>query len=516
VNAAEQLAISLLAGTIFVARSPSSAIAVINELRAKGPFTQTILGVIVLIDVLVIILFTIALAISKDLSTGQGFDFGLILILVIELLLSAGLGYVFYLLITKILLSRLISRWKSLLITFLGWSAYLISYVIEDQTLLVIGEKIYLEPLLICIIGSLIVSNRASTRVEFIKIVKDVSPYIYIGLFTVVGLSLSLDVLVSYWYYALLIVFIRLISIFIGSASGSLLAQDPAPFWQFGWLGHITQAGVALGLTARLSEGFGSWGAELATLLIAVVVINDIVGPPLFKLALSKIGEGKRAAKALTFDGVKDAVIFGLENQSIALARQLHDNGWEVIIATKKEDFAQDNVGDLDVRHIDEISEEEFKKLDIKKADALVCLLTDYENYRICELAYQKIGIKKLVVRLNDRNNIERFLQLDAKIVDPSTAIVRLLDHFVRSPLAASLLLGFEKGQDSIDIELRNPDLHGLAIRDLRLPGEIIVLSIKRGGQMLISHGYTRLRIGDVITMVGSKASLDEVNLKFS
>ena len=37
------LAISIMMGVIFVARSPSSAIAVINEMRAKGPFTQTAL-----------------------------------------------------------------------------------------------------------------------------------------------------------------------------------------------------------------------------------------------------------------------------------------------------------------------------------------------------------------------------------------------------------------------------------------------------------------------------------------
>ena len=64
------LAISIMMGVIFVARSPSSAIAVINEMRAKGPFTQTALGVTVIKDVLVIILFTIAFAIAKSLVNG--------------------------------------------------------------------------------------------------------------------------------------------------------------------------------------------------------------------------------------------------------------------------------------------------------------------------------------------------------------------------------------------------------------------------------------------------------------
>ena len=58
-----KIGISVLFATIFVARSPSSAIAVINEMRANGPFTKTVMGVTVLKDVLVIILFAICLSI---------------------------------------------------------------------------------------------------------------------------------------------------------------------------------------------------------------------------------------------------------------------------------------------------------------------------------------------------------------------------------------------------------------------------------------------------------------------
>lgn len=46
-----KIAVALLGGAILVARSPSSAIAIVNELRAKGPFTRTALGVTVIMDV---------------------------------------------------------------------------------------------------------------------------------------------------------------------------------------------------------------------------------------------------------------------------------------------------------------------------------------------------------------------------------------------------------------------------------------------------------------------------------
>ena len=56
---ASRIAVSILAGAILVARSPSSAIAIVNELRAMGPFTQTVLGVTMIMDVVVITLFAV-------------------------------------------------------------------------------------------------------------------------------------------------------------------------------------------------------------------------------------------------------------------------------------------------------------------------------------------------------------------------------------------------------------------------------------------------------------------------
>jgi Trk K+ transport system NAD-binding subunit len=140
---------------------------------------------------------------------------------------------------------------------------------------------------------------------------------------------------------------------------------------------------------------------------------------------------------------------------------------------------------------------------------------TDEENIEVCEIAYEHLGTKDIVVRLNDRNNFEKFHELGALIVEPSTAMVSLLDHLVRSPVAASLLLGTDENQDTIDIEIANPNIHGLALRELQLPCDVLVLSIKRKGNVVLSHGYTRLRIGDIITVVGSNESLEKVLLRF-
>ena len=100
-------------------------------------------------------------------------------------------------------------------------------------------------------------------------------------------------------------------------------------------------------------------------------------------------------------------------------------------------------------------------------------------------------------------------------VVEPRTAMVSLLDQFVRSPFAASLLLGMEPDEDFMEVEMHNPDLHGVAFRDIHFPHDVLILSISHKGNRLVSHGYTRLELGDHVTVVGSPDSLAEVQARF-
>ena len=74
--------------------------------------------------------------------------------------------------------------------------------------------------------------------------------------------------------------------------------------------------------------------------------------------------------------------------------------------------------------------------------------------------------------------------------------------------------MGLESNQDTIDIEVKNKSIHGMALRNIRLPSDILILTIIRAGNVVISNGYTRLRIGDIVTVAGSKESLENVSLR--
>lgn len=508
--------LSAITAAVFVARSPASAIAVINELKAKGPFTQTVMGVTVVKDFLVIVLFSICISVSQSLIHGTSFDMVSLALLLGELALSFGVGFYLYGGMLKIALSLKIIRWaKALLVLLIGYSAYLLSHHLRTISEEYVHHEVFLEPLLMCILASFHVTNFSKYRPEFLKILQDSGLPVYIAFFTLTGATLNISVMGHVIGVALILFFIRLVTMIIGSYVGGYLAKDPPKHLHYGWMPYITQAGVALGLATVVANEFPEWGSQFSAIIIAVIILNQFLGPPLFKWAIYQIGEDRVRAPGQEFDGIRDAIIVGFEPTSVALARQLKEKGWDVQLATCKGVGSFEEPPDIKIRYIEGFTKAEFDKMNADKTEAFVLMLSDEENLEVAELAYHTYGTRDVIVRLNHRYNSQKFLNFEAKIIDPATAMVSLLDHFVRSPQATSLLLGMEKGQDSRDIELLNADLHGIPLRDLRLPADVIILSIMRGGQTIISHGYTRLRLRDIVTVVGSNESLDQVQFKF-
>lgn len=512
--AAAKFGISILFGTIFIARSPSSAIAVINEMRANGPFTKTVMGVTVVKDVLVIILFAICFSLAKTLIKGDPINFTFLIILFIELIISFFLGYVFGKILQIPFVIKARPQLKSILILAIGYSIYLFTDFIKLESANLFHHEIILEPLLIAIIGSFVLTNYSKHRIEFSEILHKIGPIIYIIFFTLTGASLSFQMLINVFGIAVSLFFLRLITMVFGGYFGVYAANDNKKYAPIAWMPYLTQAGVALGLATIISHEFPTWGHQFETIVIAIIVINQLIGPPLFKIALNYVKESHLKAKTLESENSNNAVIFGIENQSIALAHQLIKNNWSVKLVTSLKKLAS-KYNELDVVVVNSLSKPDLSILNLAKTEAAILMLDDNRNYELATLIFEQFGTKDIIVRLNDRVNFDKFHKLGAKIIDPSTAMVSLLDHFVRSPNAATLLLGMDDGQDSLDIEIKNKDIHGLRLRDLRLPSSVIVLSLKRNNHFIISHGYTRLRLGDIVTLVGSQKSLEEVKNKF-
>ena len=115
-----------------MARSPSSAIAIINELRAKGPFTQTSLGVTVIMDVVVIVLFVITSSMTEAFLTSIGLDLLFVILLLAELFLSLVLGYALGRVLQFILARQIRSAVKAGTILLAGYSVFFLSDAVRE------------------------------------------------------------------------------------------------------------------------------------------------------------------------------------------------------------------------------------------------------------------------------------------------------------------------------------------------------------------------------------------------
>ena len=507
-----KIAISMLAGIISVLPSPASTIAIISELRSRGPFTKTSIGVVVVKDFIVVICFAIIFTLSKSLIDPEEFRPVFLLLMIAEIAIAVGLGFLVGFIIRFILSVKGPMVLKTILILLTGFLVYILSRTINNMSYDHFINGLHIEPLLVCIIGSFLVTNYTAYRNDFIKIIKDTGPYIYVVFFTLTGALISLEIVKSFWLVTVILFSARIVTLIVAGYIGSSVVGDSLMVRKISWMPYVTQAGVSVGLAAIIAVEYAGWGQQFAIVMISVIILNQIVGPPLFRWALH-IADEVHVRPDGSYDKEQKALIFGWENQSFALAKQLQKSNWIVEFVLTDPGEKISGSANFKLHVLEGLDKGSLRKLNVESADTVVCLLSDEENLMICETLSDYLPAGHLIVRVQDRELCNRFNDLGARVIDPNMAMVYLLEHFVRAPIATSMLLGMEESQNSIDIELRNSNYHGLALRDLRLPSDVIIISVTRGDQPIISHGYTRLRLGDIVTLVGSNESLDEVKL---
>ena len=508
-----KLAVSLLGATILLALSPASTIAVIQEVKAKGPFSKTVLSITVVMDVVIIILFAVSVAFATAMIDGDPVTVSFLLILILDIIIALVAGFLLGKFI-GIILSTSLQKWmKAIVLLLLGFLIFEAGYYVPEIAYEIVGFKIKIEPLLIAMVAGFTVTNFTRFRQPFEDLLHDISPYVYVAFFALTGVALKLDILIATIGIASILFLTRMVAIIIGTYVGGTIAGEPDSFRKWAGLGLVTQAGIALGLARETAVAFpDTLGGDFSTMIIAVVVLNEVFGPLFLKYALRKVGE----ARVPDSERNRQLVILGVEPQSIALARQMNLDGWNVILAdTSKERIEQLRADDIDERHIETISTQSLGSLIKGSSSALVTMLDDdKENYKACQLASEEFDIESMVVRLRDLSLREKFLDLGVRVLDPASAMVSLLNQYLRAPEAVNLLLHQNPDHDVMQVRVTEKAIDGLQLRDLRLPSDVLILEILRNDEVIVPHGFSNLKIADEVTIVGSPDSLTEVTLK--
>jgi Kef-type K+ transport system membrane component KefB len=286
------LAVAFLLGTFALARSPASAIAIISECKARGPFTEMVLGVTVVIDVLVIVVFGAMISIGQVLITpGVQLDFQLLIVIAVDLAGSILAGFVVGWVI--LLYMRYVRAEVLVFILALAFTVTLFSRQFALLLEHVFSVALHLEPMLICVTAGFWVRNFSPDGGLFMQTIDRSSLPIYVIFFSLTGAALQIDALGQTWVIALLLVAVRSLLVWLGAYLAGSLAGDPPVMRRMSGLGFIAQAGVSLGLAGIVMRSFPEWGAALSTTIVAIVALNQIIGPVAFKFALGAVGEAR-------------------------------------------------------------------------------------------------------------------------------------------------------------------------------------------------------------------------------
>lgn len=271
---------SLVIASMSAATAPAGLLMVIRELRAKGPLVNTILPVVAIDDALGIMVFGVCLSIAK-ITSGTG-TFSILRIIMnplIEILGSMILGFVL-----GFILSYLASKSKNrneLLCMVVG-------FILGGTG---IANVLNVSALLTCMTMGGVLVNLMHNSNRVFKLVSDFTSPIYILFFTLAGASLNLAVLSKVGLLGLGYILARAAGKIIGATLGAkYVGAEPVVVKYIG-MSLLTQGGISIGLSMIVSRQLPQFSESIITVILFSVLIYEIAGPILAKIAIQKAGE---------------------------------------------------------------------------------------------------------------------------------------------------------------------------------------------------------------------------------
>jgi len=273
-----RIAIAFVVGIVTVAQSPAVVVAIRAETGADGPVARTALGVVVLADLLVIVLFAIASSGADAVLSGSSDFARTARQMTWELFGSLGIG---------ISIGAILAAW----LRFVGERGLDLFVLLVCFVAAEVGRRVHLDPLLLMLAAGMFVENVSRRGAVLRRAFEDASLPVYILFFTVAGASVHLRELPTVALPAAAFIVVRSTGLYFGTRLAARVSGADPQVAKYGGFGLLPQAGLAIALSQLFSRTFPSLGPSTAALTLSIVAINEIVAPALFRVALVRSGE---------------------------------------------------------------------------------------------------------------------------------------------------------------------------------------------------------------------------------
>ena len=328
--------------------------------------------------------------------------------------------------------------------------------------------------------------------------------------FIMVGVDFNLGVLLSSTDALLLLPFLVLAA-FLVKIGPALLFR-----LQFTWretlsAGFLLSSRLSLIIAASaIGLSLGIISESVNTMIILVAIVTVSIAPLIFN----------RIAPRTSPETPHPIVVFGAERLGIQVAEQLLGHHEHVIIVDADANLvarARQRASEgIEVLHasIDDEGEDLARRLDL--ADTVVVTLSDTDrNRHICHVARTRYGISHIVTLVRETNRLVEFETLNVTVFNPSLDQAALLSLLARNPDIYELLTRTDDNKEVSEVWLDNPVYDDMALREIVLPGDVLILSIRRAGEFIVPRGNTQLEYGDHLTLVGTIDHLHEARALF-
>lgn len=292
------LSSAIVLAAVATATAPAATLMVVRQYKAKGPVTDVLLPVVALDDAVGLVVFAISFGVAKSLSAGAVDILSVVLEPLLEVVLSLALGFVMGMLFNlceKYFHSR--SKRMAVSVTFI-----MLTVALSSMEFQVGNIHIGFSSLLSCMMLGTVFCNICEVSEELMERADRWTTPILILFFVISGAELELSVFTDVAVIIVGIVYIisRSIGKYFGANISAKLAKSDPKIVKYLGITLLPQAGVALGMAIKAIE-LGPDGAIVRNITLFAVLVYEIVGPFLTKIALTKAGdikeEGRRSAR---------------------------------------------------------------------------------------------------------------------------------------------------------------------------------------------------------------------------
>ena len=285
---------AIVLGAIASATAPAATLMVVKQYKAKGPVTDILLPIVALDDAVGLVLFAVSFGVAKAFMSGKVDIISVIVEPILEVVLSLLLGIVMGLLFTffeRFFHSR--SKRLSMSVTFV-----LLTVALSMLKFEIAGIHIAFSSLLVCMMLGTIFCNICDFSEELMDRVDRWTAPIFVLFFVLSGAELELSVFKDYTIVIIGLVYIlaRSIGKYTGASVSARCVKCDSNIVKYLGITLLPQAGVALGMAIKSAQ-LGEVGKIIANITLFAVLIYELIGPLLTKIALTKAGEIKPEGK---------------------------------------------------------------------------------------------------------------------------------------------------------------------------------------------------------------------------